>query len=135
MPHLIIEVARRAVERRLLGIPIEFDQDGKPADILAPPAPIRHTTLTPFGTVRIQLIVGSVSLGAVAGSAQSMLTLGFDEGSIEALSLGQAAGLLAGQVSIRFSLITRSATAAANKQIAELCADFTLTNVGFALYG
>jgi hypothetical protein len=135
MPHLIIEVARSAVERRLLGMPIEFDQAGAPADILAPPAPIRRTTVTPLGTVRVQLIVRTVSLGTVAGSAQCVLTLGFDDGSIEALSLGQAAALLAGQISIPFGLMTRAALADAGKQIAELCADFSLTNVGFALDG
>ncbi len=134
MPHLILEVARHAVEQRLLGMPIEVDPiNGDPVDILDPPAPIRRTTVTSFGTVRIQLIIRTVSLGAVTGSAQSVVKLGFDDGSIEALSLGLAVGLLGGQISIPFGLITRAASVEPDKQIAELCADFNLTNVDFAL--
>jgi len=37
MPHLIIEVSRGSLTRKILTIPIDFDASGKPVDILAPP--------------------------------------------------------------------------------------------------
>ena len=135
MAHLVIEVARAAVERQLLLTPIEFDASNNPVDILAPPAPLRRTIATSFGTVRIQFIIRKVSLATTPGSAQCALSLQFDEGSIEALSLGQAVGLLAGQISVSFGLLCRAAPVPPNRQVAQLCADFTTTTATFSLDG
>jgi hypothetical protein len=83
MPHLIVEASRGSLERVLLKIPVDLDGSGKPLDILAPPKAIKRTIPTPVSTVRIQIVVQSVQLQAVPGSAQSILRLSFDEGSVE----------------------------------------------------
>ncbi len=133
MAHLIIEVARTAMERGLLTLPIEDQTSGRP-DILAPPSVFRRTVVTMYGTLRVQLFIRTVSLGAIAGSSRSVLTLGFDQGSIEALSMGQAVGLLAGQIAIPFGLMSR-AVPVQDGQDAQICADFTGTTVVFTLDG
>jgi hypothetical protein len=130
MPHLHIEIARGALERRLHGVQIQVDPSGGP-DILAPPFPIRQTLPTPLGIVRVQLIVRSVVLQSVLGSAQSRLALGFDEGSVEFLSTGQAEGLLGGALSVPFTL-RFNAVAVANGQQARLVADFAGSAVVFS---
>src|SRR5687768_1781989 len=114
MPHLHIEIARRALERRVHGLTVQVDDAAGP-DILAPPFPVRRSIATSLGIVRIQLIVRSVVLQSVVGSAQSTLALAFDEGSIELLSAGQSEGLLAGSITIPFTL--RFAAVQVDRQI------------------
>jgi hypothetical protein len=107
MPHLLIEIARDVLERQMLSLPIEVDASGAPADILAPPLEIQRSLPTPFGTMRVQLIVRTVTLQPVVGSAQAMIAMAFDESSIEALSLGKGAGLLGGDISASAALVVR----------------------------
>src|SRR5918993_2221238 len=101
MPHLHIAIARRALERRVHGLTVQVDDAAGP-DILAPPFPVRRSTATSFGIVRIQLIVRSVVLQSVVGSAQSKLALTFDEGSVEFLSAGETQRPLAGKNTYSF---------------------------------
>lgn len=132
MAHLVIEIARQVIERQLLRMPIEFDANGMPADILAPPVPIRRSIFTPLSALRVQFIIRTVELKPVVGSSQSSLALIFDEGSIEALSFGQATvGLLGGNISIPFALMFRAEALDPARQVARLSIDFTGTNVDF----
>lgn len=135
MPHLIMEIARGALERRLKATPIETDASGNPVDILNPPFPIRRSFTTPLSEIRIQLIVRSVTLGGVPGSAQTSLSLTFDEGSIEVFSSGVAEGMIAGGMTVPFALgfvaAPRPVPTDPNAQAATLMADFSATNVIF----
>ena len=107
MPHLLVEIARGVLERKMLSLPIETDANGAPADILAPPLDIQRSLSTPFGTMRVQLIVRTVTLRPAVGSAQAMIDMTFDESSIEALSLGKSVGLLRGHISASMALVFR----------------------------
>ncbi len=142
MPHLHIAIARRALERRVHGLTVQVDDAAGP-DILAPPFPVRRSTPTSLGVVRVQLIVRSVVLQSVVGSAQSNLALTFDEGSVEFLSAGQSEGLLAGNITIPFTL--RFTAAQVDRELekcgvkvveqgsqARLVVDFAGTTVAFA---
>lgn len=142
MPHLHIEIARRALERRVHGLTVQVD-DGAGPDILAPPFPVRRSVPTSLGIVRVQLIVRSVVLQSVVGSAQCRLALTFDEGSVEVLSAGQSEGLLAGSITIPFTLrfmpaqVDREVEKCGVKTVekvsqARLVVDFAGTSVGFA---
>jgi hypothetical protein len=133
VPHLVVEVARRAVERRLHAMPIETDASGAPLDILAPPFPVRRTIPTALGMVRTQLIVRTVVLQNVVGTAQSSLALSFDECSVEFLSSGLAESLLGGAITLPFALRFDAATVPAGGQIAQLVADFTGSAATFRL--
>ncbi len=131
MPHLQVEAARGSIERQLLTIPIEFDAAGAPADILAPPVAILRTIPTALSTVRVQIIVRTVSLQAAVGSAQCALVLTFNEGSLEVLSAGESESLLAGTISIPFFLAFFDVPGQTGR-VAQLSADFTNTVVNFS---
>ena len=131
MPHLLIEIARGVLERQMLSLPIEVDASGAPADILAPPLEIQRSLPTPFGTMRVQLIVRTVTLQPVVGSAQAMIAMTFDESSIEALSLGQSVGLLGGRISASVALVFRPGVAPDGRGTARFGIDLSASVVTF----
>jgi hypothetical protein len=133
MPHLLIEIARDVIERQMLSVPIELDPNGAPADILAPPLSIRSSLPTPFGTMRVQLIVRTVTLRPITGSAQTMIAMKFDESSIEALSFGASVGLLGGNMSASAALAVRQGIAPDGRPIAQLGVDLSASTVTFQL--
>jgi hypothetical protein len=51
MPHLIIEVSRGPLTRKILTIPIDFDASKKPVDILAPPK--AHESRHGYATLKL----------------------------------------------------------------------------------
>lgn len=133
MPHLLIEIARDVLERQMLSLPIEVDASGAPADILAPPLEIQLSLPTPFGTMRVQLIVRTVTLQPVVGSAQAMIAMTFDESSIEALSLGKGAGLLGGHMSASAALVVRPGVEPDGRGVARFGVDLSASIVTFQL--
>ncbi len=104
---MLIEIAREVLERQLLSMPIEFDSDNAPADILAPPVDLQRTLFLPAGTVRAQIIIRAVELRPITGSDQFKVAMRFDESSIEVLSLGKGVGLLGGGMSASASIAVR----------------------------
>jgi len=130
MPHLVIEVSRGSLERKLLTLPFDLDGSGKPADILAPPKAILRTLYTPTSTIRIQIIVETLQLQAIPGSPQCTLNLNFDKSSVEVLSANQSEGLLGGSISIPFALGFAAASLPGGGQIAQLVADRSANILG-----
>jgi hypothetical protein len=129
MPHLLIEIARGVLERQMLSIPIELDPSGAPADILAPPASIQDSLFKPSGTVRFQLIIRTVALQPIAGSAQAIVAMTFDESSIEALSLGKSVGLLGGHMSASASIVVHQGLAPDGRANATIGVDLSASIV------
>ncbi|CAN5878698.1 hypothetical protein BH23GEM9_BH23GEM9_08620 [soil metagenome] len=131
MPHLVLEIARRTIERRMLALPVEENPDGTPADILAPPVPRQDTVPTAFGPVRYRFVIRVVALRSTVGTDRCTLALNFDEGSIEALSLDRAAGMLGGSITVPFQFGFTAEAGGPKGQVAELNADFSSTLVTF----
>jgi len=116
----------------MLTVPVEFDPAGKPVDILAPPFPIQRVLPANGGQMRIQIIVQTVTLQTVTGSAQCAIAMTFDSGSVELPALGIAEGLLAGSIAVPFFVSFRSAPGKNGGQLAQLVADFSTTTVAFS---
>lgn len=131
MPHMLIEIARQVLERQMLAMPIEFDPSGAPADILAPPVPIQTSLFRPFGTARVQLIIRTVALQPVAGSAQSIVAMTFDDSSIEVMSLGKSVGLLSGRMSASASIVVRQGLEPDGRANAKFGVDLSASIVTF----
>ncbi|MEO8621888.1 MAG: hypothetical protein ABI625_12535 [bacterium] len=112
MPHLHIEIARGVIESQLLNTPIDTAPDGTTSDILAPPAAIQDSLFTPFGTIRAQIIIRTVRLQPIVGSANATVEMSFNESSIEILALGKSIGLLSGHISASATLAVRQVSAA-----------------------
>jgi hypothetical protein len=131
MPHLHIEVSRGVIERQLLSMPIEKDPSGATADILAPPVSIQDSSFISFSTIRAQIIIRTVRLLAIVGSANATVEMSFDESSIEILSLGKSVGLLSGHISASASMAVRQASGPDQKPIAQVGADLSNSIVTF----
>jgi hypothetical protein len=127
MPHMIIEVARHTLERRMLANPVELNPDGTTADILAPPLSRQATVPSPFGPVRYRMVIRKVALHGTLGSGASRLHLDMDECSVELLSPGKSASMLVAWAIVPFQMHFVAAPA----NIASLVTDFSSTNVDF----
>ena len=77
MPHLVTQIARHAIERRIHTMPMPTDATGGHPRASVP---LRRTLPTPLRIVRVQLIVRTVVLQPVVASNRAALALTFDRG-------------------------------------------------------
>lgn len=126
---LVLQVTRTAIERELLNTPLERDPNGETIDTLVPPFVVRRDVPLPGAMARLQLIVRTLEVRAVARTAVLGVRLTFSDSSIE--GPGWVASMLGGAFDLSVPLVFTAPAGVPPRS--QLALDFTAATSTLAL--